>query len=90
MTDIATIIEVNRQSHHVLIYEDGRSFIALGIETDLQGHGSTPDCAVAELTGCIEAKTAFAKGQDNMGLLDCLADQHFLDERYQVATFLKS
>ena len=89
MSDIATVINIEDDTHHVLIYQDDDGFAAVGLETDLMGHGSSSDKAVEELIGCVRAQYEHAKEVGDMSILDFPADRETF-QRFQAAYFIET
>jgi predicted RNase H-like HicB family nuclease len=53
----------------VLLYQDDGEYVAHAVELDLLGMGNSPNKAIADLRGAIEAQVTFAMQKKDPGLL---------------------
>lgn len=88
-TDISTAVDVAGAEHRVLIYQNEDCFAAVGLETDLLGHGGTPCEALTELIGCIEAQYEYAREIHDMSIVSFPAHKR-LFLRWYSARFIEA
>ena len=68
----------------VLIYREGREFVARALEMDLIGYGKTEREAVEELRLAIEAQVSFAHQSNDSSMIQFPADREYF-ERWEAA-----